>query len=140
MPNFALRTSLCDVYFSRNGEDYDVTAAVDSMTFEDPQRKHLTRGSSGRNTTGLVYSEGTKDPKTLTVVFVGLSAEFAQMFADMYEKEERTDFKIVDRKTGQFRSYKEAIISQRPVQASMQDGVEEQNVQVILEAYRVEDK
>lgn len=90
---YALRTSLCDFYFSRNGADYDVTAAVDSATFEDPERKHLTRGSSGQNKTGLIYTEGIKDPKTLTVAFIGLSQEMAAMLADMYKEEERTDFK-----------------------------------------------
>ena len=140
MPNFAMRTSLCDFYFSRNGADYELTAAVDSLTFEDPERKHLTRGSSGRNGTGLIYTEGIKDPKSLTVVFVGLSAEYAAMLRDMYEQEERTGFKILDRKTGQMRVYKEAIVSQPPMQASMQDGAEEQTVQVIFETYQVEDK
>ena len=137
---YALRTSLCDFYFSRNGADYDVTAAVDSATFEDPERKHLTRGSSGQNKTGLIYTEAIKDPKTLTVAFIGISQEMAAMLADMYEQEERTDFKIIDRKTGQMRSFKEAIISQRPLQGTMSDGAEEQTVQVIFESYQVEDK
>ena len=137
---YALRTSLCDFYFSRNGADYDVTAAVDSATFEDPERKHLTRGSSGRNKDGLIYTEGIKDPKTITLVLVGLSQEMAAMLSDMYEQEERTDFKIVDRKTGRMRSFKQALISQRPMQGTMSDGAEEQNVQVVLESYQVEDK
>lgn len=137
---YALRTSLCDFYFSRNGADYDVTAAVDSATFEDPERKHLTRGSSGQNKTGLIYTEGIKEPKTLTVVFVGLSQEMAAMLAEMYKEEERTDFKIVDRKSGQRRSFKQALISQRPMQSTLTDGAEEQNVQVIFESYQVEDK
>lgn len=140
MTQFAMRTSLCDFYFSRNGEDYDLTAAVDSATFEDPERKHLTRGSSGQNTTGLIYTEGIKDPKTLTVVFVGLSQEYAAMLSDMYAEEERTDFKVVDRKTGQMRAYKEAIVSQQPRQGTMSDGAEERNIQVIFECYKVEDK
>lgn len=140
MTQFAMRTSLCDFYFSRNGEDYDLTVAVDSATFEDPERKHLTRGSSGQNTTGLIYTEGIKDPKTLTVVFVGLSQEYAAMLSDMYTKEERTDFKVVDRKTGQMRAYKEAIVSQQPRQGTMAGGAEELNIQVIFECYKVEDK
>ena len=137
---YALRTSLCDFYFSRNGEDYDLTAAVDSAAFEDPERKHLTRGSSGQNSTGLIYTEGIKDPKTLTVVFIGLSAEYAALLADMYKEEERTDFKIIDRKTGQMRSFKDAIVSQKPAQATMSEGAEEQNVQVVFECFTVEDK
>lgn len=137
---YALRTSLCDFYFSRNGADYDVTAAVDSATFGDPERKHLTRGSSGQNQTGLIYTEGIKDPKTLTVSFIGLSEEMAALLADMYEQEERTDFKIVDRKTGRRRSFKQALISQRPLQSTMSDGAEEQTVQVIFESYQVENK
>lgn len=138
--NYALRTSLCDFYFSRNGEDYDLTAVVDSAAFEDPERKHLTRGSSGQNTKGLIYTEGIKDPKSLTVVFIGLSVEFASMLSDMYAAEERTDFKIIDRKTGQMRAFKDAIVSQKPVQASMSEGAEEQNVQVIFECFKTEDK
>lgn len=140
MANFALRTSLCDFNFSRNGVDYDITAAVDSSTFEDPERKHLTRGSAGTNTRGLIYTEGIKDPKTLTVVLIGLSQEMAALLVDMYELEERTDIKIIDRKTGQMRAYKDAIVSQKPMQGTMADGAEEQNVQVIFEAYKVEDK
>ena len=137
MPNFAMRTSLCDFYFSRNGVDYDITAVVDSNTFEDNERKHLTRGASGKNKTGLVYTEGIKDPKTLTTVFIGISQEMADMLADMYEKEDRTDVKVVDRKTGQMRSFKDAIVSQKPTQGTMGDGAEEQNVTVIFECFEV---
>lgn len=134
---FALRSVVCDFYFSRNGVDYDVTAAVDSHAFDDPERKHLTRGASGKNKTGLVYTEGIKDPKVLTTVFVGISQEMAQLLADMYDKEDRTDIKIVDRKTGQSRTFTNAIVSQKPLQSAMGDGAEEQNVQVIFEAFEV---
>lgn len=137
MPNFAMRTSLCDFYFSRNGVDYNTTNYVDSNTFEDNERKHLTRGASGANTSGLVYTEGIKDPKTLTTIFIGISQEMAGMLSDMYDKEERTDIKIVDRKTGQMRTFKDAIVSQKPTQGTMGDGAEEQNVTVIFECFEV---
>lgn len=137
---FALRTAFCDFYFSRNGADYDLTAVVDSKTFEDPEERSLTRGASGTSKKGLIYTSGIKDPKTITVVCVGLSKEYADMISAMYENEERTDFRIVDRKTGRMVAYKDAIFAKRPAQETMSEGSEELNVSLQLRTFNVEYK
>lgn len=137
---FAMRTVMCDCYFSRNGVDYNITSIVDNTAFENPERKHLTRSASATNTTGLVYTEGVKDPKNVTITAVGISLEMAKMLAEMYAKEERTDFKIIDRKTGRMRSFEKSIISQEPTQSQTGEGAEELNVSFILETFVVKDK
>lgn len=138
---FNLRAVLCDAYFSRNGVDYNLTAVIDSAQLEDPEEKQLTRGSFAGNKTGLIYTSGIKDSKTVTVRLIGLSAEYGSMLNDMYEQEERTDFKIVDRKTGRRATFKEAIIGKRIVQENMgEGGDDEMAATLILRTYQVEYK
>lgn len=135
---FAMRTSLCDFSFSRNGADYDITAVVDSRQLEDPEEKSLTRGASATNKKGIVYTSSIKDPKTLTVVCVGLSKEYADMVSDMYQNEERTNFIIIDRKTGRKAVFRDAIFSKRPHQEQMSEGAEELNISLVLKSFNVE--
>lgn len=138
---FNLRAVLCDAYFSRGGVDYSLTGFIDTTALDDPEEKQLTRGAFAGNKTGLIYTSGIKDAKTITVRLVGLSAEYANMLNDMYEKEERTDFKIVDRKTGRRATFEDAIIGKRVVQENMGgDGDEEMAANLVLRTYRVEYK
>ena len=138
---FNLRAVLCDAYFSRNGADYNLTAMVDSVALENPEEKLLTRGFFAGNKTGLAYTSGIKDPKTVTVRLIGASAEYVNMLNDMYDKEERTDFKLVDRKTGRMAVYKEALIGKQLLQENMgEGGDEEMAVNLILRTYQVEYK
>lgn len=138
---FNLRAVLCDAYFSRNGVDYSLTGVIDTSALEDPEEKQLTRGAFAGNKTGLIYTSGIKDSKTVTVRLVGLSAEYATLLNEMYKKEERTDFKVIDRKTGRRATFKDAIVGKRIIQENMGgEGDEEMAANLILRTYNVEYK
>lgn len=140
MPDiYSLQSRKCDFGYTYNGQSYDFTDQVDSVTVESPEKKHLTRGANGRNTRGLIYTEGRKDPMRVTVVFVGLHKAHANLFKEMYDEDERVEAYCIDRKTGQKRIFKECIISEKPIQTTMSEGAEELNVQVIFETYNVKE-
>ena len=134
---FNMQMVRCDFFFSRNDVDYELTAMADSRQLEDPEEKNATRGSSGRSEKGIIYTTGIKDPKTITLVCVGLTKEYADMIAEMYENEERTDFKIVDRKSGRIAKMENDFFAKRPVQEQMGEGAEELNVSLMIRGFKV---
>lgn len=128
-----------DVSFNYNGPRYDLTKYVDGVTIEDPETKHLTRGGSGKNKKGLSYGEGTKDPKKITIDFVGFPVAYLKLIRQIWEKEDRIDVSCIDRKTGDSRVFKEALVVNNIRQLTMKDGVEEANFQLLLETFDIDE-
>ena len=56
----------------------------------------------------------------------------------MYQNEERTNFIIIDRKTGRKAVFRDAIFSKRPHQEQMSEGAEELNISLVLKSFNVE--
>lgn len=135
---FTMQMVRCDFFFSRNGVDYELTAMADSRQLEDPEEKNATRGASGRSKKGIIYTTGIKDPKTMTLVCIGLTKEYADLIAEMYENDERTDFKIVDRKTGRMAKMEDGFFAKRPIQEQMGEGAEELNVSLLIRGFKAE--
>jgi hypothetical protein len=138
MPVLQIRK--CDFIFGYNGVDYNLTAETDAWSIEDPQAKHLTRGSSTTNKRGIIITEGTKDPRVITITLIAPAAEYLKMFKEIYNDEERVDFSIIDRVNGSKRTLKEAIIQKEPMQATMGEGADELNISLVIETYQIEDK
>jgi hypothetical protein len=110
---------------------------VQSVQTEDPERTKLVRGANAGNKTGLVYKEGIKDPKTITVTIIGMSADLLQLLRDVYEAKSRLDFYGVMRSDGSSKIAKNAILSQEPKQLSLDDSPESMNVALVFESYDV---
>src|ERR1044072_338375 len=110
----------CDFGFTYNGVNYDFTH-VDSMAIEDPERTRLVRGANAGNKLGLVYKEGIKDAKTITVTILGVSAEIYSLLKQAYDNRDRLDAYCVSRVDGSSKIAKNAILSQEPKQLSVDD-------------------
>lgn len=133
-----LQLRKCDLGLSINGVKYDFTPYVSGVTLEQTQAKHLTRGATGQHKKGFVYTEGLKDPNKIAIVLTGLPAYFFPLLRRHYQEETRMDCYVIDRKTGQARYYKNAIITQEPAQLTMGEGTEELDITLNLEAYETE--
>ena len=64
----------CDFGVTLNGVNYDFEH-VENLQIEDPERTRLIRGGNAGNKTGLIYKEGTKEPKAITLTVIGMPAE-----------------------------------------------------------------
>lgn len=94
MSNFKIYNS--DFGVTVRGVNYDFEH-VDNLTIEDPERTRITRGANAGNKVGIVYKEGVKEAKTLSVTVLGLTKELFELLKSVYDNEERVDAYCVDR-------------------------------------------
>lgn len=124
----------CDFGIKYGGVTYDFEH-VDSMAIEDPETTKLIRGSNAKNKTGLVYSQGSKEPKKLTVTLIGVSAEMYALLTTIYSAKARCECYCIDRVTGSSKIAKEAVLSQQPCQLTVDESPESMNVALIFETF-----
>lgn len=125
----------CDVGFKYKGTDYQFTD-VNSVAFENPTRNRLTRGSNGKNETGLSYTEGIREPKRATIAGMNIPIAMYNVFGDIFRKKERIDFYAIDRTDGSSKWLKEAILSNEPEQLNLDDTPESLEVSIELESFQ----
>ena len=133
-----LQLRKCDFGIIYNEVKYDFTEYVDGVTIEDTESKHLVRGRTGVSKKGLIYSESLHTPKRISVSLVGLRKDFFPVFRKIYAEEDRVEVYCIDRKTGNNRVFKDAVLTQEPEQLTMTDGAEEMNLTLVFESFAVE--
>jgi hypothetical protein len=126
----------CDFGVTINGINYDFEH-VDSLAIEDPERSRLVRGGNAANKLGIVYKEGIKEAKTITVTLIGVSMELHAVLLQAFRDKLRVDCYCVSRIDGSSKIAKNAIISQEPQQLSLDDSSESMNVALVFESYDV---
>lgn len=124
----------CDLGIKINGVTYDFDH-VENFSIEDPENTKLIRGSNAKNKTGLVYKEGIKEPKRVTVTIIGISQELKAVLDAAYTGQSRLDVFCIDRTDGSSKVAKEAIISQQPQQLSLDSSPESMNLALIFESF-----
>jgi hypothetical protein len=128
------KTYNCDFGVKYNGVNYDFEH-VDSVVVENPTQTKLIRGANASNKVGLVYTEGTKDPKKVTVTLLGLSADMQALLVGIYEAKARCEVYIVDRTDGSSKIGKNCVLSQVPEQLNIDETPESMNVLAIFETF-----
>lgn len=124
----------CDFGIKLNGVSYDFTH-VQSLQIEDPETTKLTRGANTGNKVGLVYREGLKDPKKITVTIVGMSQELKAVLDQAYNDQTRLDVYAISRVDGSSKMAKNAILSQQPQQMNVEEGPDSMNVALAFESF-----
>lgn len=124
----------CDFGVKVNGTSYDFEH-VAQVTIEDPERNRLTRGINAKNTTGLAYKDGLKDPKKWTVPILQMSAALKTVLDDCFKNQTRLDVYCIDRSDGSSKMAKNAIMSNRPQQLTLDDSAESMQVSLEFETF-----
>ncbi len=119
-----------------DGVNYDFEH-IQNLAIEDPERTKLIRGANAGNKTGLVYKEGIKDPKTITVTLIGISMDMHNLLKTAYADKTRLDCYCVSRVDGSSKIAKNAILSQEPKQLSVDDSAESMNTALVFESFDV---
>lgn len=128
----------CDFSFTLNDTVYTFSE-VENFTIEDPERTRLIRGGNAGNKTGLIYKEGLKEAKTVTVTVIGLPAAVHNLLKRVYSERLRVDVAAVSRADGSSKIAKQAVLSQSPKQLTMDDSAESMNTTLMFESYDVEE-
>lgn len=126
----------CDFGVTLDGVNYDFEH-VENLQIEDPERTRLIRGGNAGNKTGLVYKEGIKEAKTITLTVIGMPAELHNLLKQAYADKKRVDCYAVSRVDGSSKIAKNAILSQEPKQLTLDDSAESMNTALVFESFDV---
>lgn len=128
----------CDFGITIDGVNYEFDH-VENFQVEDPERTKIIRGSNAKNTTGLVYREGLKEAKTITLTVIGMSKATHDLLKDAFKNYKRMDCWAVSRVDGSSKIAKNAVLSQSPKQLSMDDSAESLNTALTFESFDVDE-
>lgn len=118
-----------------NDVNYDFTH-VDSLTIEDPEFNRLVRGANASNKEGLVYKEGSKEPKRITVNILNMTAALKAVLDSCFQDQTRIDaVYCIDRTDGSGKMAKNAILAQQPQQLTVDESPESMAVSLIFESF-----
>lgn len=124
----------CDVGIKLGGVSYSFDH-VQSVTVEDPEFTRLTRGANAGNKTGMVYKEGIKEPKRVTIPIMGMSAELKAVLDEAYDDQTRMEVYAISRADGSSKMARNAVLCQAPQQLVLDESAESLNVQLIFESF-----
>lgn len=124
----------CDIGIKVEGTDYTFDH-VNSVTIDDPRRNQLTRGANSNNKLGLVYTDGLKEPATITVPILNMSAALKGVLDTLFEGKGRCDFYVISRSDGSKKMAKNAILSNRPQQLTLDESAESMEVSLEFKSF-----
>lgn len=126
----------CDFGITLNGVNYDFEH-VENLQIEDPETTELIRGGNAGNKTGLIYTQGLKEPKTITLTVIGIPMELHNLLKQAYADKTRMDCYVVSRADGSSKIAKNAVLSQEPKQLSVDESAESMNTALIFKSFDV---
>jgi hypothetical protein len=124
----------CDFGIKYNGLNYEFTH-VQSLQIEDPENTKLIRGANAGNKTGLVYTEGLKDPKKVTVTIIGMDASLKSVLDQAFQNKDRLDIFCVSRVDGSSKIGKNAVLGMQPQQLTVDENPDSLNVALVFETF-----
>lgn len=124
----------CDFGVKIDGVSYEFEDVAE-LTVEDPERNRLTRGSNAKNKIGLSYKDGLKDPKRWTIPILNMSATLKGVLDAAYDDQTRLEVYAIDRTDGSSKMAKNAVISNKPMQLSINETAESMQVSLEFESF-----
>ena len=102
-----------------------------------PERTRLIRGGNAGDKSGLVYKEGIKEAKTITLTVIGMPLALHNLLKQAHADQTRMDCYAVSRVDGSSKIAKNAVLSQEPKQLNLDDSAESLNTALIFESFDV---
>lgn len=124
----------CDFGIKLNGVTYEFDHVVE-LQIEDPERNRLTRGVNAKDRLGLAYKDGLREPKRWTIPIMNMSKELKEVLDGIYENQSRVECYCVDRQDGSTKIAKNAILSNKPQQLSLDETAETLAVSLEFETF-----
>ena len=124
----------CDFGVKIGGVSYDFEHVAE-LQIEDPERNRLTRGSNAKDKVGLSYKDGLKDPKRWTIPILNMSAALKAVLDSAFTNQTRLEVYCIDRTDGSSKMAKNAILSNKPQQLTLDETAESMNVSLEFETF-----
>lgn len=124
----------CDLGIKINGVTYSFEHVAE-VQIEDPERNKLTRGANAGNKLGLTYREGIREPKRWTIPIMQMSAELKGVLDSAFEDQTRLEVYCIDRTDGSSKIAKNAVLSNRPQQLTLDESPESLQVSLEFETF-----
>lgn len=128
----------CDVGVKVAGVAYEIPNVVE-VQIEDPERNRLTRGNNPTNKVGITFKDGIRDPKRWTMPFMNMSADLKEVLDDAFENQTRLEVYAISRKDGSSKMARNAILSNRPQQLTLDDTAESMQVSLEFESFDLDE-
>lgn len=129
----------CDFGITLNGVNYEFDH-VENAQIDDPETTELIRGGNAGNKLGLVYTQGLKEPKTMTLTVIGIPMDLHNLLKAAYANKTRMDAYIINRADGSKKTAKNAILASEPKQASVSDAAESMNTALVFKSFDVSEE
>ncbi len=124
----------CDFGIKIGGVTYNFEHVAE-LQVEETLRNKLTRGANATNSTGLVYREGLKEPSKWTIPIMNMSAALKGVLDGAFEAQTRMEVFCIDRGDGSSKMGKQAILSNRPQQLTIDESAESMKVSLEFETF-----
>lgn len=125
----------CDFGIKYNGVTYEFDHVVE-LQIEDPERNRLTRGANAKNKLGLSFKDGLREPKRWTIPILNMSVELKQVLDEIYTTQNRVECYCIDRGDGSTKIAKDAILSNKPQQLTLDESADTLNVSLEFETFQ----
>lgn len=129
----------CEGGISHNGVNYKFRD-LDSVAYTYNLKKHLIRGANATNKKGIKSHEGGKTADTAEYTVVDCSKELYRLLLSLYESETRIDAYFIDRNTGEYIIFKDAIIRDKPRQTNVSEDDTSHSFVFAVESFNVTEK
>jgi hypothetical protein len=128
-----------DAGFTLNLQKYDFKD-VDNITYTFSKKNNLTRGASGTNRIGIPIKEGLKDPDMCDIKIVDCSVVVYNLLLSCFENQTRINVFFIDKKTGEGYTFKNSVITDKPRQGEIAEGIDAIHFMLKVKSFDVREK
>ncbi len=129
----------CEGGFTYNGVNYKFKD-LDGIAYTYNQRNHLIRGANATNKMGILSQEGGKTPDTAEYTVVDCSKAIYSLLLQLFEDRQRIDAFFIDRNTGEYIIFKDAVIRDKPRQTNVGEDDTSHSFMFAVESFNVAEK
>lgn len=129
----------CEGGFTYNGVNYKFKD-LDSVAYTYNLKKHLIRGANATNKKGIKSHEGGKVADAAEFSVMDCSKAIYSLLLQLYEDETRIDAFFIDRNTGEYVIFKDALIRDKPRQTNITEDDTSHSFMFAVESFNVSDK
>ena len=129
----------CEGGFTYNGVSYKFKV-LDSVAYTYNLKNHLIRGANATNKMGIISQEGGKTPDTAEYTVVDCSKSIYSLLLQLFEERKRIDAFFIDRNTGEYIIFKDAVIRDKPRQANVGEDDTSHSFMFAVESFNVTEK
>lgn len=129
----------CEGGFTYNGVNYKFKD-LDSVAYTYNLKKHLIRGANATNKMGIKSHEGGKTADVAEFSVMDCSKAIYSLLLQLFEDDTRIDAFFIDRNTGEYVIYKDALIRDKPRQTNITEDDTSHSFMFAVESFNVSEK